>query len=220
MQIFPEIVTDGVQMLYPHYQPYQYTINPTQVAVRWKNMGARWLHIESHATPDNLPQLKAMLQQWASMGLGLQINLGQIPLEETEQLLQLGVSRVFLPATSPLPAILNLLNQFSAEAIGVGFTTSASINDNMALGVQLYKRGLRYALCVDASREDSLEGVNLGHLNDFAIATQLDLISKGGVAHLNDLIKLKSTRQVVGTVVGRALYEGRIDLSKALALTR
>ena len=224
MQIFPEIATDGSKMIYPqgtgYYQPLYDVGNPLHVAVRWKNIGARWLHIEAHTTEISPSNLRNLIQQLTSMGLGIQVNTQLTDATKIDHLFKVGASRVFLPATISPQSIAELLAKYGAEAIGLAFNTESNQPANLALGKELYKKGLRYALCTDIARVGTLGGLDLPRLNDFAIKTQLDLISKGGVAHMSDLIKLKSTRQVAGVVIGRVLYDGRIQLAEALALTK
>jgi phosphoribosylformimino-5-aminoimidazole carboxamide ribotide isomerase len=76
-------------------------------------------------------------------------------------------------------------------------------------------RGIRWVILTDIARDGTGGGVNLGAAVDVARATDLCVIASGGAASLEDV---RRTRQagLSGVVIGRALYEGEIDLGSAL----
>ena len=225
MQIYPEITLVGDKIVYPHgtdfYQPILNIPNPLHLAVRWKNLGARWLHIQYSPTADsNTAYLISLIQQLTSMGLAIQVSTSIADIDKLAELSQAGASRIFISAQLDSEIIADTLKKYGAEAVGIAFYSKPDSSGNLAQGLDFYKRGGRYALCTDTARVGTLSGIDLPRLNDFAIATQLDLLSKGGVAHIHDLLKLKATRQVAGVVLGRALYDRRIDLAEALTLAK
>src|SRR5207253_7562844 len=69
----------------------------------------------------------------------------------------------------------------------------------------------------DISRDGMLEGPNFDALAEMDQAVPLPVIASGGVTTLDDIQRLKALG-LAGCIIGRALYEGRIDLTKALAL--
>lgn len=223
MQIYPDISIHEDKLIYPTqteaYEPLMFGDNPVQVAVRWKNMGVQWLHIENHDLQPSA-YLLHLIQQLASMGLGVQVHSVITSLSELAELFQVGASRIFIPISSAADLLENALANHGAEAVGVSFTPELSELVSIEHGKSFYTQGLRYALYTDTPLVGSLEGVALPRLINFSIKTQLAVINKGGVAHLNDLVKLKATRQIEGVIIGRALYDGRIQLSDALALTK
>jgi phosphoribosylformimino-5-aminoimidazole carboxamide ribotide isomerase len=88
------------------------------------------------------------------------------------------------------------------------------------LGVALAERGAIHALYTDVSRDGELQGVNVAATVALAEATGLQVIASGGVASLEDLRALRAGGQVAGAILGKALYEGRIDLREAIRLAR
>ena len=65
-----------------------------------------------------------------------------------------------------------------------------------------------------------MEGPNIASLEDVLRAVKLDIVASGGVSTLDDLRELKAleSRGLVGVIVGKTLYEGKIDRSEAIRL--
>ena len=76
---------------------------------------------------------------------------------------------------------------------------------------------LRAIIYTDISRDGMLTGPNLVHLEDFAIRSRLKVVASGGISSMSDLNDLKNleTDGVDQVIVGKAIYEGKIDLKKA-----
>jgi phosphoribosylformimino-5-aminoimidazole carboxamide ribotide isomerase len=71
----------------------------------------------------------------------------------------------------------------------------------------------------DISRDGMLEGANVEAMAELAVAVPLPVIASGGVTGLDDVRRL-AQRGLAGCIVGRALYEGRLDLAAAIALVQ
>ncbi|MGH6982225.1 MAG: HisA/HisF-related TIM barrel protein, partial [Stellaceae bacterium] len=69
----------------------------------------------------------------------------------------------------------------------------------------------------DIERDGMMQGVNIEATAALAKAVAIPVIASGGVSSLDDLRALKAS-QIPGAILGRALYEGRIDLAEALAV--
>ena len=79
------------------------------------------------------------------------------------------------------------------------------------------QRGVRRVVYTDVMRDGMLEGPNLPGLLDLAEATSLEIIMSGGITTLDDLKRIRKIDQsnVVGAIVGRALYEGAFSVAQA-----
>jgi phosphoribosylformimino-5-aminoimidazole carboxamide ribotide isomerase len=86
------------------------------------------------------------------------------------------------------------------------------------LGKELAARGAVHALYTDVSRDGELEGVNIEATIKLAEDTGLRVIASGGVASLDDIRALAASGKVAGAVLGKALYENRFELEKAIKL--
>ena len=77
--------------------------------------------------------------------------------------------------------------------------------------------GAAAIIYTDMDRDGALQGVNVDATAALARALKTPVIASGGIASLDDLAALKAAR-IPGAIVGRALYDGRVDLKSALAL--
>lgn len=84
----------------------------------------------------------------------------------------------------------------------------------------LEEHGLRRVVYTDTARDGMLGGPNLVGLRDLAEATTLEVVCSGGVALLDDLRRLAriGAPNIVGVVIGRALYENAFTLAEAMAV--
>jgi phosphoribosylformimino-5-aminoimidazole carboxamide ribotide isomerase len=71
----------------------------------------------------------------------------------------------------------------------------------------------------DIARDGMLEGPNVEATAQLAAAVPVPVIASGGVTTLDDVARL-ARRGLAGCIIGRALYEGRLDLAAAIALAR
>jgi phosphoribosylformimino-5-aminoimidazole carboxamide ribotide isomerase len=87
-----------------------------------------------------------------------------------------------------------------------------------ALAASLEGTGVAAIISTDIATDGTLEGPNLAALRAMAQASSLPVIASGGVGCLTDLLSLLSLEPhgVTGVIVGRALYDGRVDLAEAL----
>jgi phosphoribosylformimino-5-aminoimidazole carboxamide ribotide isomerase len=78
--------------------------------------------------------------------------------------------------------------------------------------------GVAILVCTDVSRDGMLQGPNLDLLNEVLEVGPRQLIASGGVSSVADLQQLKTLepRGLIGAIVGKALYEGAIDLGEAM----
>jgi phosphoribosylformimino-5-aminoimidazole carboxamide ribotide isomerase len=87
------------------------------------------------------------------------------------------------------------------------------------LGSRLYQLGFKTAVYTDISVDGKLTGPNIEATKKFSNSTKLRAILSGGVSCLEDIInaKVAAAEEFEGVIVGKAYYEGRIDLKKAVA---
>ena len=80
--------------------------------------------------------------------------------------------------------------------------------------------GVAAIIYTDILRDGAMGGPNIDATAALARAVSIPVIASGGVSSLDDLIALKATGAIDGAISGRALYDGAIDLSTALATLR
>jgi phosphoribosylformimino-5-aminoimidazole carboxamide ribotide isomerase len=87
------------------------------------------------------------------------------------------------------------------------------------LARQIERGGVSCFIYTDIARDGMMVGPNFDAIRDFARSVDVPVIASGGVTTLDDLRTLR-TMEVAGAIVGRALYDGSIDLGEALKTER
>lgn len=211
-----------------------YDSHPGNVARRWLDDGARWLHVvnldgafEEQDTP-NQQALEQILGAARSAEAHVQFGGGIRSLEDIQHLLSLGVSRVILgTAAAHNPDMAReAVQSFGEEHIVAGIDardgvvqirgwTEETALTPIAFGSQLGEKGLTRAVYTDITRDGMSRGLNVKAARIFQENTGLDVISAGGVSSLEDIQSARDAG-LRGVIIGRALYEGHIDLARAL----
>lgn len=207
-----------------------YADDPVAVAQAWAEAGARWVHVVDldaarTGQPVNLGVVAAIVR---SVGAAVQYGGGVRSLDRVAELLDLGVGRVVVGTaafTDPdfLAEACRRFGDRIAVALDVrdgqvavsGWESALPLGPVPAIG-RLAAVGVRRLVLTDVGRDGTLEGVNLDLVREVLRAAAMPVIVGGGVGSLGDLIALKALG-VEGVILGRALYEGRVDLRAALA---
>jgi phosphoribosylformimino-5-aminoimidazole carboxamide ribotide isomerase len=216
----------------------EYATDPVAVARRWAESGADWLHVvnldgafgersrasENSGSPDlrNFEALSRVLE----VGPRVQFGGGLRDLDAMRQALALGVARVVLGTVAvEQPALLAAaLDEFGAERVAVGIDAREGIVQIRGwqeaapirardLARRWAEMGGRWLIFTDISRDGMSSGVNVEATAALARATGLRVIASGGVASLDDVQRVREAG-LSGVIIGRALYEGRIDLAE------
>jgi phosphoribosylformimino-5-aminoimidazole carboxamide ribotide isomerase len=204
------------------------------VARRWADAGARWLHIVSlDGAFGEAVELDALLRALCGVGPQVQFGGGVRSLAQIEAALTAGVSRVVLgtAAVEQPQLVRDAVARFGAAVIAVGLDTrqgrvrtrgwqSDGGLTAIDLGRQIKDTGVELLIHTEIERDGLLTGANVEASAELARACELSVIVSGGVASLDDVRRAKAAepRGVVGVIVGRALYQGQVDLRQALAI--
>ncbi len=211
-----------------------YSDDPRAVAERWIAAGAQWLHVVNldgalAAANDN----KSVVRELAARGVPIQFGGGLRSTTDVARAFDLGVQRVVLGtlAVDQPDVVAQLITYWGTDRIAValdareGYVTThgwqqISTLTPAELGKRFAAMGARHALYTDVSRDGELSGVNVAGTAQLARDSGLAVIASGGVGSLADVIALRATGAVAGVVLGKALYENRIDLAEALSSAR
>ncbi len=207
-----------------------YSDDPAEVAARWLAAGATWLHVvdlDAAFGEDAGPNRRA-LQAILQHGGRVQFGGGLRTAQAVAELLDLGVSRVVLgtAAVDDPDLVARALARFGPDAVAVAIDArdgrvrtrgwqAGSGLDAVALACRLAALGLRTAVHTDIARDGLGAGVNVAASRALAEASGLAVIASGGVASLADVIAARAAG-LSGVIIGRALYEGQVDLKEAL----
>lgn len=207
-----------------------YSDDPREVALRWRSAGADWLHVvdlDAAFGAENAANRRA-LDAILRLGGQVQFGGGVRTLEEMAALFDLGVTRVVLgTAAVEHPALVaQALARFGPGAVAVGIDACGgrvrtrgwqadSGLDAVEFACRLAALGLRTVIHTDIARDGLGTGVNVAASRELAAASGLDVIASGGVAALAD-VRAARAAGLRGVIIGRALYEGQVDLREAL----
>jgi phosphoribosylformimino-5-aminoimidazole carboxamide ribotide isomerase len=88
------------------------------------------------------------------------------------------------------------------------------------LAKKIEKLGFRRINYTDISRDGMLEGPNIDSLKELISATSLDVVASGGISNIDDIKRLQALKEthLVGVIIGKALYENKIDLGEAIKI--
>ncbi|GER85914.1 1-(5-phosphoribosyl)-5-[(5-phosphoribosylamino) me thylideneamino] imidazole-4-carboxamide isomerase [Dictyobacter vulcani] len=233
MIILPAIdIKDGrcVRLFQGDYaQITTYDTDPVQVALRWQEAGASWIHlVDLDGAKEGYPVNAELIKRIrAATTLHIELGGGMRTLKHIEQLLELGVDRVILGTI----AITNRqLLQQALERWGERIVVGLDAREGLVaiagwletsqvkavdLARELSELGVKRFIYTDISRDGALTGPNLGALTEMQQAVSSALIASGGVSSLADLQALASSG-VEGTIVGKAIYTGAVDLAAAI----
>lgn len=209
-----------------------YSDEPAETAQRWLEAGAGWLHVVNldgafgERDDANRRALEAVLE----LGGRVQFGGGIRSLAAIESALSLGVSRVILgtAAVEQPQLVEQALKTFGADKIAVGIDARDGLvrlrgwkeNSGISaavLALQMRDLGVRTVIFTDVSRDGLGSGLNIPSTRELAEASGLAVIASGGVHTLEDVIAAREAH-LAGVIVGRALYEGTVDLKEALKI--
>jgi len=211
-----------------------YSDNPAEMALRWQQMGAQWLHVVDldgafTGAPRNLKAIGDILSK---VSMPVQIGGGIRDLASVDRLLEMGATRVILGSAAILkPEIVSQACERYGDAVlvgidgrdgrvaieGWGMTVDKSTTE---LALEMKERGIKRVVFTDIRRDGTLQGPNLEATGALAQATGLKVVASGGVSTLDDLREVKKMAPlgVDSVIIGKSLYDGAIDLRDALAI--
>jgi phosphoribosylformimino-5-aminoimidazole carboxamide ribotide isomerase len=206
-----------------------YSQNPAEIARRWVDAGAQWLHVVNldgaFDQPDaaNRRALDAILSAAGQANVRVQFGGGLRSIEAIAAALDAGVSRAIIGtlAVEQPQLMAEALERWGAEQVGAsldardGLVKVRGWQDSTPLRVDeaaqaLKQSGLRWLVFTDISRDGLQTGLNLPATASLAEQTGLNVIASGGV-HVIDDVNGARDAHLAGVIVGRALYEGSID---------
>lgn len=102
-----------------------------------------------------------------------------------------------------------------------GWSETSSVKA-LDLALSLKDKGVGAIIYTDIARDGMMEGIQEQQYNQLTRTVQMPVIASGGISGINDLLRLQALRNpyILGAIVGRALYEGNIDLPDALSRSR
>lgn len=209
-----------------------YSNTPKKIAALWESQGADYIHIVDldgalvgHSVNDDA--IREIVQ---NVHVKIQVGGGIRTIKDIDHKLSLGISRVIIgtKAVENPAFVKEAISQFGADAIVIGIDAKAGMvaiegwekvsNYNaVSLALQMKDMGVKNIVYTDIARDGMLQGPNIIHTKEMVDATGLNIIASGGMSSLKDLEMLEEVH-VSGAIIGKALYEHKINLEEAISL--
>ena len=208
-----------------------YNEDPADQAHQFKTAGFEWIHIVDldGAFAGQSRNAQAVAAILGATGLRTQLGGGIRDMAAVEHWLGLGLTRVILgTAAVKDPAFVAEAARAFPGRIAVGIDakegrvkTDGWDGDTSHTPVEIAKRyedqGVAAIIFTDIGRDGALTGVNVEATAALADAVAIPVIASGGVASVNDIEALaKEGPGLEGAIIGRALYDGRINPAEAV----
>jgi phosphoribosylformimino-5-aminoimidazole carboxamide ribotide isomerase len=211
--------------------------NPAEMARRWHSFGVEWLHLVDldGAFEGASANVAAIRSVRAAVDMKIELGGGIRTIGHAEKFLSLGIDRVIFGtvAVSDPQVVRRAVERFGANRVVVGIDardgrvavrgwTETSAVDATNLALQMREFGVERVVYTDISRDGTGHGVNVEATANLAKTTALKIIASGGVRELDDVVRLieHESDGIEGVIIGRALYDGTIELDKVLEIAR
>ncbi len=206
--------------------------SPVDTATRWVEAGAKRLHLVDlngafDGKPVNSDSVQAIANKFPN--LPIQIGGGIRDAATVQAYLEAGVTYCIIgtKAVEDPEFVIDLCKQFPNHIIvGIDAKNGMVATDGWAevstvsaidLAQKFEQAGVVAIVYTDIARDGMMTGVNIEATVELAQSISIPVIASGGVTNMEDIIELckVETTGITGTILGRSIYEGTIDLAKA-----
>ena len=207
-----------------------YSDEPWQLVKTFEDMGAEWVHLVDlngafAGEPKNVEQITKIR---ANCNVKLELGGGIRDEETIQKMLAIGIDRIILgsiavkdpqfvkdmAAKYPIAVGIDAIDGYVAVE-GWGEVSQMKATD---LAREFANAGVEAIICTDVGRDGTLSGVNVDFTLDIARASGVATIASGGVKDESDIEVLVKTGEIDGVIIGKAYYEGTLDLAKMFKL--
>ncbi len=240
MILFPAIdLKDGVCVRLEQGDMARATIfhrDPAEQAYAFELAGFEYLHVVDldgafAGRPVNAGAVERILE---ATNIPLQLGGGIRDMATIEGWLDQGVNRVIIGTAAVRdPALVKQAAALDPARVAVGLdardgkvAVQGWVENSELSALEIARRfedaGVAAIIYTDIARDGMLKGLNLDATIALADAVSIPVIASGGLASLEDIKALLEPRakKLEGAIVGRALYDGRLDAKAALELIR
>jgi phosphoribosylformimino-5-aminoimidazole carboxamide ribotide isomerase len=211
-----------------------FNTEPASQAKTFVDAGFHWIHVVDlngavQGKAVNAPGVEAIL---SAVSVPVQLGGGIRTLADIERWIEAGVSRVILGTVAVKdPKIVLAAAKLYPEQIAVsvdvrkgkvaveGWTADSEL-DAITVAKRFEDAGVAALIVTDIDRDGTVMGFNVEAFGAMADAVSIPVIAAGGLASVDDIVKLKARKgvPVAGAVLGRALYNGAINPAQALEI--
>lgn len=203
-----------------------YSDEPWQLVKTFEEMGSKWTHIVDlngafAGEPKNLEQIRQIRKNCT---MKLQLGGGIRDEGTIKRYLELGIDRLILGSIAVKdPEFVKAMAKKYPIAVGIdaidgyvaveGWAETSQMKAT-ELAKAFADAGVEAIICTDVGRDGTLSGVNVEFTQSIAEASGVPTIASGGVRDESDIENLEKAGNVSGVIIGKAFYEGTIDLKE------
>jgi phosphoribosylformimino-5-aminoimidazole carboxamide ribotide isomerase len=213
-----------------------FSYSPSAVAKRWEEAGAELIHVVDldgafKGKPVNREAIREIVD---AVSVPIQLGGGIRSLTSIEETLASGVNRVVLgtvaiqdpglveKACKKFPGrILVTIDAKDGMVVVKGWVEESTVTAS-ELAKRLEAVGVAAVVFTDIKRDGMMVGPNIQAAKELAQSVSIPVIISGGISSLNDIreiIPLKAAG-IIGMIIGRAIYDGSVDLRAAINLVK
>lgn len=208
-----------------------YGDEPDKIAKKWEESGSKFIHIVSlnGARGEGNINDNSIKKILDTVNVPIQVGGGIRDEERAKILFDLGVNRIILGsiAVKNRQLLKNLLNKYKDKIVVSidardnlvaveGWEEISKVN-SIEFCKELEQMGVKTIVYTDISKDGMLDGPNFDIYKILRKETNLDIIASGGITTIDDVKKLIEMN-IYGAIIGKSLYENKIDLKEALEL--
>lgn len=213
-------------------QKTSYANSPLVVAKKWASLGAKRIHIvDLDGAKKGQPFNDGLIKEIAKVvNCTLEVGGGIRTMEQIKKYLDAGVEHIILGSVifKDKKLLTDAVKKYGEHIIGGIDLSNGQVKisgwlentnkDGLTAISALAKIGLSTIIVTDISKDGMLSGPNLELYKNISEKSDIKIIASGGITTIEDIKKVKKIDNLVGCIIGKALYENKIDLKAALAL--
>lgn len=205
-----------------------YNEDPVEVAKEFEDHGIQFLHLVDldGAKSKHIVNQKVLENIAQSTSLNIDFGGGLKTQEDIETAFSSGAKQITLGsiAVQDPHFCYDVIKKYGSEKIILGsdcdhrkIKTSGwleeSNRDVIDFILDYQKNGIQTTICTDIAKDGMLEGPSTGLYIEILFKTSVQLIASGGISGIKDVYKMKDIG-CSGTIIGKAIYEGKISLQQ------
>jgi phosphoribosylformimino-5-aminoimidazole carboxamide ribotide isomerase len=206
-----------------------YSDDPVDMAKKWESLGAEYLHVVDldGAKDEGFHNRKSIEKIANSIKIPMQTGGGIRNGERIKNLIEMGVERAIVGTMAienqelltHLAAVYKehlavSIDAFKGKVATRGWQDVGNV-DSIEICKFLESIGIKTLVYTDISKDGMLSGPNFEIYEELSRKTKLDIIASGGVTSIDDIKKLNSMN-MYGAIIGKALYDNKLDFKEAL----
>ncbi len=216
----------------------RYFEDPAEPAKAFADAGSAWIHVvDLDGAFEGAPKNLAALERIAATGLKVEFGGGLRTAENVRAVLDAGAARAIVgtKAAHDDAFVAELVARFGGEKIAVGIDAKngfvavkgwVDVTTRRAteLAGTAARLGVSTIIYTDIATDGMLKGPNFPALEEMLRSTSANVIASGGVSRREDVVRLRGLAETYanldGAIVGKAIYEKRVDLRDLLEIAR